>query len=487
MIVLAFGVRIFRLSAPSLWLDEAVTANIALSPATSYIHFAKGDLHPPLYYLLLHFWSFLGRDEFALRLFSVLTNILAGFVLFILVRRMFNSRIAVLTLLLFTISPFQIRYSQEIRMYSLLGLWIALVLFFVWRFLTSKRWAFLLGYVLSSAFGLYTHYHAGVFLIILNGIVIFRLYQIERALLLRWFLAQCMVFTLFAPWLPSFINQVKGGGITWFPFRPSFPLLVSPLFSFLWGDPFLSTLYRPLKPIFLRSVEIGSVIPWIDKLAMGIVLTFIVLIIWKKKSELMRLSWSIHFTVFLLVGTIGLSFVLSFMSNIYGAARYLFGVSSVFYIVVAILLTALSRFNRKIGIGMTFLVVLIQVFMLIAYYQPRNYREDWRGAVAYIAKHSRSNEVVGFHFDQPMGPYLYYSDGSIPAFGFLKNGEVTPSLAAINKDQCEGIWLFDYLAELYDPRGLVRQEIARYGYAQVWHHEFNGVPLTLWRRNLSLQ
>jgi hypothetical protein len=465
-----------------LWLDEAVTANIALSPVTSYIHFAKGDLHPPLYYLLLHFWSFFGRDESTLRLFSVLTNVLAGFVLFVLVRRMFNSRIAVLTLLLFTISPFQIRYSQEVRMYSLLGLWIALVLFFVWRFLTSKRWPFLLGYVLSSALGLYTHYQAGVFLIILNGIVVFRLYQAERTLLLRWFLAQCMVFTLFAPWLPNFINQVKGRHHM-VSLSPSFPLLVSPLFSFLWETRFCQH-YQAPKANLPQVSEIGSVI--MDRqTGHGDRPHLIVLIIWKK-SELTRLSWPIHFyrisscqrsIIFCLV--LHVEYLRSSQIPVWSLVS--------FYIVVAHPSAGLSRFNRKMGIGMTFLVVLIQVFMLIAYYQPRNYREDWRGAVAYIAKHSRPDEVVGFHFDQPMGPYLYYSDGSIPAFGFLTNGEVAPALATINKNKCEGIWLFDYLAELYDPRGLVRQQIVGDGYVQAWHHEFNGVPLTLWRRNLRLQ
>ena len=106
---------------------------------------AKTDLHPPLYYVLLHLWSFLGRDEFTLRLFSVLTNLLTGFVLFFCVRRMFDNRTALLTLLLFTISPFQIRYSQEVRMYSLVGLWMVLVLFFVWRYIESRNWLSLLG------------------------------------------------------------------------------------------------------------------------------------------------------------------------------------------------------------------------------------------------------------------------------------------------------------------------------------------------------
>ncbi len=109
LILLGCGARVLFLSGPSLWLDEANSVLFIKGSAADCINHAKTDLHPPLYYLLLHFWSSLGRDEFTLRLFSVLTNVLTGFVLFGLARSMFNSRIALLALLLFTISPFQIR------------------------------------------------------------------------------------------------------------------------------------------------------------------------------------------------------------------------------------------------------------------------------------------------------------------------------------------------------------------------------------------
>ena len=482
LILLGLGARLLFLSAPSLWLDEAASANIAKISVADYFQWARGDFHPPLYYLLLHLWSFLGHDEFTLRLFSVISNCLSGIILYFCVRNIFDPPTALLTLLLFTISPFQIRYSQEVRMYSLLGLWIASILFFTWQYLKSRDWPFLLGYTLSATSGLYTHYHAGVFLIVLNMAVVIQLYRTEKALLWPWVLTQLMTFVLFVPWLPNLIHQIRAGGIAWFPFRPSLPLLISPLFSFLWGDLFLSILYRPLKPFFLRSAGIGSVIPWIDRLGMAIVLAFVAFIIWKKKRELMRLSWPTCHTVFLLIGTIGLSFVLSFMSNIYGAARYLFGASLILYVVIALLLVALSRFNRKAGIGLTLFVVLIQVLILITYYQPRNHRENWRGAVAYIREHSKPNQVVGFHFDEPMAPYVYYSDNSIPAFGFIRDGELSPSLVTVSNGRFDVIWLFDYLAELYDPAGRVKRQLAEKGYAPTWHYNFNGVPLTMWTR-----
>jgi hypothetical protein len=55
---LAFATRILYLSAPSLWLDEAISANIIKGSIADCIQRAKADLHPPLYYVLLHLWSF---------------------------------------------------------------------------------------------------------------------------------------------------------------------------------------------------------------------------------------------------------------------------------------------------------------------------------------------------------------------------------------------------------------------------------------------
>lgn len=481
LILIAFGTRIAYLSAPSLWLDEAISANIARSPLTSCIQFAKGDLHPPLYYLLIHLWSLIGHDEFTLRLFSVIPNFLSGVILFICVRQMFNPSIALLTLIFFAISPFQIRYSQEVRMYSLLGLWIVFVLFSVLQYLKSKSWGSLSCYIISASLGLYTHYQAVIFLTLINIAVFIRLFRTGKGNLWRWILAQLAIVALFSPWLPTFINQFKGGGRSWVPFLPSFPLFISPLFAFLWGEPILSKVYHSLWPFFLRLRELDSIIPWFEKLSLVIIFISIILMIWMGRKKLMRLSWQILFISFLLIGTLGLCYGLSFKTNIYGP-KYLFGTSFIFYIFIAILLEALSRWNRKIGISLGLIVIIVQVFMLINYYQPGNYRENWRGAVAYIKDHSRPRQVVGFHFDNPMAPYVYYSDDSIPVFGFLKEGKLSPSFSTVIKNQYETLWLFDYLAELYDPGGMVKQKLVDHGYVPIWHHNFNGVPLTMWRK-----
>ena len=68
LVVLASGlVRFVGLGKESIWLDEATSILIARLKLSSVVAWAAGDIHPPLYYLALHFWLRFGETEFAVR------------------------------------------------------------------------------------------------------------------------------------------------------------------------------------------------------------------------------------------------------------------------------------------------------------------------------------------------------------------------------------------------------------------------------------
>ncbi len=48
----------YRIGAQSLWYDEGTSATVAPRDIATIIANAANDIHPPLYYLLLHFWVF---------------------------------------------------------------------------------------------------------------------------------------------------------------------------------------------------------------------------------------------------------------------------------------------------------------------------------------------------------------------------------------------------------------------------------------------
>lgn len=76
ILLLAAGLRFSCLDAQSFWNDEGNSARIAERSIRLILAGAAGDIHPPLYYLALHYWRALtGPSEFALRAFSAIGGV----------------------------------------------------------------------------------------------------------------------------------------------------------------------------------------------------------------------------------------------------------------------------------------------------------------------------------------------------------------------------------------------------------------------------
>ena len=130
---LALGV--FQLGEPSIWIDEAYTAERA-DRGWSY-----GDLRVDLmwlYYVLVKTWALVaGTSEFALRLPSVVGAVIAVGLLYGLARKMFGERVAFVASLLLALNPFVVKWSQQARAYTFL---LVLVIASTWLlFARSSR------------------------------------------------------------------------------------------------------------------------------------------------------------------------------------------------------------------------------------------------------------------------------------------------------------------------------------------------------------
>ncbi|MGD8819304.1 MAG: glycosyltransferase family 39 protein, partial [Anaerolineae bacterium] len=150
LILVALGLRLARLSFQPLWWDEGWSVYFASSELRTIFELTAVDIHPPLYYVLLHYWTqFLGSGVVAIRLFSVLTGLASIPCLYAVGRRLAGTTVGLLAALFLAVSPFHIYYSQEVRMYGLVTL-LCLAAFFCalqwsgqgWR---KGHWA---GYVL---------------------------------------------------------------------------------------------------------------------------------------------------------------------------------------------------------------------------------------------------------------------------------------------------------------------------------------------------
>ena len=120
-LLLAFWLRIDAVGDWSLRWDESFSVWFAqMGLAEGTIKTAE-DIHPPLYFWLLHVWVRLaGISEFAIRALSVFLGLMTVAAVWSLTLRLSRRGLAAaLAVLLITLSPFHIPWSQDARMYPL--------------------------------------------------------------------------------------------------------------------------------------------------------------------------------------------------------------------------------------------------------------------------------------------------------------------------------------------------------------------------------
>ena len=142
IILLGFGLRVYRLNVVPLRGDEAFTAqNWAGQPLSySLTHIATIEPHPPLTYILFRGWGLLvGTTPLAMRLLPALFNLLGVAALYTLGKRLGGVWVGILAALLWAMHPFEIWHSQDARNY---GVWAGLSAVTLWagmRSLETRR------------------------------------------------------------------------------------------------------------------------------------------------------------------------------------------------------------------------------------------------------------------------------------------------------------------------------------------------------------
>src|SRR5512147_3319663 len=96
ILALAAFLRFYLLDGQSFWNDEGNSARIAERSLTLITEGAAGDIHPPLYYYLLHVWRGLfGASEFALRSLSAVLGVVLVWLTYLIARRVFDHGVGI--------------------------------------------------------------------------------------------------------------------------------------------------------------------------------------------------------------------------------------------------------------------------------------------------------------------------------------------------------------------------------------------------------
>lgn len=211
--VLFIGARLWRLTASCLWFDEIFSVHTARHGWSHLIHFAAADIiHPPLFYVLLKAWTGIGGESLLwLRLFPALVSIAVIYPFFLFCRALHLRPGAINTaLLLLAVSGYQIKYAQELRMYSLLSFFTICSLWLFVGFITSeavsKRRLFVLFVVNLSL--VYTHYY-GWLVVALEALA---LLLWNRRRLSRFMAGVAGLLVCYAPWVYEVATVTRTGG-----------------------------------------------------------------------------------------------------------------------------------------------------------------------------------------------------------------------------------------------------------------------------------
>ena len=128
-VAVVIGVALRFVPRSGLWLDEALTVNISTLPLADIPDALRRDGHPPLFYVLLHFWAALGgTSDWWVRALAGVISVASLPLAYLAGRRVAERtgagplgvrRTGLLALAVMAILPYGIRYGAETRMYSL--------------------------------------------------------------------------------------------------------------------------------------------------------------------------------------------------------------------------------------------------------------------------------------------------------------------------------------------------------------------------------
>jgi mannosyltransferase len=209
-VALAVVVRFWHIAQASIWHDEGYTMMLAPMGVIEILERTARDVHPPLYYLVLHFWMALfGNSEISARGLSAICLVACVPLAYALVRRLYDDNTARVAALLVALGPFLVRYGQEARMYGLVALLVLGATYALVRALehNSRRWWIV--YAVTLAAALYTHYYA-IFIILVHWLyVAAQTNRSKRRGLFNpwWWGANVGAALLFVPWLPTAYAQ----------------------------------------------------------------------------------------------------------------------------------------------------------------------------------------------------------------------------------------------------------------------------------------
>ena len=118
--VLAGILRMLYLASQGMIPDEGFSIYLGRISSAEFVRIVWGsEFNMVLYYMLLRFWMHLGQSEFLIRMLGVVLATATVPVVYLLGKRLFDERVAMLAALMLAVHPAHLMLAQRARSYPL--------------------------------------------------------------------------------------------------------------------------------------------------------------------------------------------------------------------------------------------------------------------------------------------------------------------------------------------------------------------------------
>jgi len=385
VLAVALILRLIGLGDKDLWFDEVATLTQSRLPLPELIAAVARDNYPPLHSLLLSPWiALFGESAISLRLPSVIASLVAILFSGLIARDLFGPRAALITIALLAVSPFQVRYAQEVRMYALLTALAAIATWALIRWLARPNYRHLVLLGLAQLATLYTHYF-GAFDVLAHGLAVLWILIRQRSRQgsaqvpwRSWFVTQLLVAAGFSLWVPNIIDRFgKLQGAFWIP-EPTLSTLYQSLFA-SWGE---AVFLAPLALLALAPAVARFIAPRLSSLLREPPSA-------TAPTQTPPLRGQLVLALVALL-SVGLAFVLSHVSQPFFLTRYLIAAAVMATILIA---GGISRLGRRASVIFAAVFIALQVPHVVANYESEG-KERWSTVAAHLREHAEANDLI---------------------------------------------------------------------------------------------
>jgi 4-amino-4-deoxy-L-arabinose transferase-like glycosyltransferase len=408
----------------SLWFDEIYYTNSMFKPPEALLKLFFGDVHPPVYPLVLLGWTrIFGDGEIAVRLPSFLFGMASLVLVWIMGRRWFGRRVAALGLALLSLSPVHVWYSRENKNNMLFLLLCTAAVWFYWKAMERRAPRDWISATLCLILALGTHDFALSVACSIALWIGWRCWEEKRSIKPAFYSALAAGLVLTPVVLLMYVHGSKPG-------RGYLrPLTVAELYKFLFvWLPHGNTL-RTVNP-YASFAQLAAQ-SWIYFLVDGF---FAALLIWGlikiyktaaatggiTREPSSSSSWVARLILLWLLLPLALTFTASLVFKRFYIERSLLALLSPYVLVLALGACCRRRAFSLVATGLVLLLSAGSIWSLYwikadnwTVYKPK---PDWRSAMNYLGSEVKKDGSVLLITTNPTNEVSYYGPRTIPGY-----------------------------------------------------------------------